>query len=81
MDNANRWLSEVDQYVMHAEQLHDVDEHEAMVQLAHAVEYALKGLQIDRVGSHRRGNDLIGLAHEESVPLRFHSTLAHLEQA
>lgn len=81
MPSGEPWFEQAAQYVRNAEHLHGVDDHEAMVQLAQAAEYALKGLQHAREGSHRRGHDLIGLAHEESVPSTFHSTLAYLEQA
>lgn len=81
MPSFETWLSRAEQYITNAEQLHGTDDNEAMVQLAQAAEYALKGLQVERDGSHRRGHDLLGLAHEESVPQRFHSTLSYLEQA
>jgi HEPN domain-containing protein len=81
MPSVQTWLSRADQYVTNATQLHGTDDHEAMVQLAQAAEYAIKGLQVERDGSHRRGHDLLGLAHEESVPQQFHSTLSYLEQA
>lgn len=79
--SSTSWFEQAEQYIHNAEHLHGVDDHEAMVQLAQAAEYALKGLQIVRDGSHRRGHDLVGHAHEEDVPERFHSTLAYLEQA
>jgi HEPN domain-containing protein len=81
MPSFETWLARAEQYVTNAEQLHGTDNNEAMVQLAQAAEYALKGLQVERDGSHRRGHDLLGFAHEESVPQRFHSTLSYLEQA
>lgn len=79
--SSETWFDQAEQYVRNAEHLHGVDDHEVMVQLAQAVEYALEGLQTARDGSHRRGHDLVGLAHEEEVPERFHSMLAYLEQA
>lgn len=79
--SSETWFEQARQYVRNAEQLHGMDDHEATVQLAQAAEYALKGLQIARDGSHRPGHDLVGHAYEEDIPERFHSLLAYLEQA
>lgn len=78
---SSEWFEKAEQYLRNAEHLQGRDDHEATVQLAQAAEYALKGLQIARKGMHRQGHDLVGHAHEENVPKRFHDLLAYLEQS
>ena len=63
MPTPETWFDRADRYGANADLLHDADDREAMVQLAQAAEYALKGVQTGRTGSHRRGHDLVALGY------------------
>jgi hypothetical protein len=71
----------VDRYVANADLLRDSDDREAMVQLARAAEYAFKGIQTARTGSHRVGHDLVGFGYVVGVSESYRDTLAYLQQA
>jgi hypothetical protein len=52
-----------------------------MIQLAQAAEYALRGIQTARTGSHRVGHDLVGFGYVVGVSESYRDTLAYLQQA